>query len=117
GCIGMWAQLGRTKDDPVVARAIDYLRREQERDGSWFGRWGTNYIYGTWSALVALKAAGIDRTDHMIRRAVAFLVAKQRTDGGWGEDGGSYWRDQPHGEGKASTASQTAWALLALMAA
>jgi squalene-hopene/tetraprenyl-beta-curcumene cyclase len=116
-CVGFLAQLGRRGDRAALEAGIAYLRLQQERDGSWFGRWGTNYIYGTWSALVALKAAGIDGTDNMMRRAVAFLVAKQRADGGWGEDGRSYWRDQPHGEGKASTASQTAWALLALMAA
>ncbi len=91
--------------------------REQESDGSWFGRWGTNYVYGTWSALCALRMAGMDRQAPAIRRAVQWLVARQRADGGWGEDGGSYWSDRPHGEGKESTASQTAWALLGLMAA
>jgi squalene-hopene/tetraprenyl-beta-curcumene cyclase len=96
---------------------LAYLRRTQQADGSWFGRWGTNYIYGTWSVLNALNAAGLDHADPAIRRAVAFLVSTQRKDGGWGEDGASYWLDQPHGQGKASTPSQTAWALLGLMAA
>ena len=93
-----------------------YLRREQEQDGSWFGRWGTNYIYGTWSVLCALNAAGLPHDDPAIRRAVAWLEAKQREDGGWGEDEESY-ADAPHGEYDRSTASQTAWAMLGLMAA
>ncbi len=114
-CVGLFGQLGGYEQ--ALATGIDYLRREQEEDGSWFGRWGTNYIYGTWSALAALNATGVAKTDPMIRRAVAFLLAKQRYDGGWGEDGRSYWPDQPHGEGPVSTASQTAWAVLALMAA
>ena len=67
--------------------------------------------------LVALNASGLDKNDPMIRRAVAWLLGKQRGDGGWGEDGRSYWPGQPHGECRSSTASQTAWALLALMAA
>jgi squalene-hopene/tetraprenyl-beta-curcumene cyclase len=116
-CLGMLAQLGYNKDHPQVRAAINYLRREQEREGCWFGRWGTNYIYGTWSVLCALNAIGIDAKDPMMRRAVEWLAKKQRADGGWGEDGASYWADQPKGEGKVSTPAQTAWALLALMAA
>ena len=114
-CVGLFAQIGGYETE--LAAGIDYLRREQEGDGSWFGRWGTNYIYGTWSALVALNASAAPKSDAMIRNAVAWLLAKQRADGGWGEDGRSYWSDQPRGEGRASTASQTAWAVLALMAA
>jgi squalene-hopene/tetraprenyl-beta-curcumene cyclase len=113
----MLAQLGYKADHPSVIAVVDYLRREQEADGSWFGRWGTNYIYGTWSVLCSLNAAGIPPSDPMIRRAVAWLLSKQRADGGWGEDGRSYWNDQPRGEGKTSTPAQTAWALIALMAA
>lgn len=116
-CLGMLAQLGYTKDDPRVTAAIKYLRREQDKEGCWFGRWGTNYIYGTWSVLCALNAINIDAKDPMVRRAVDWLIAKQRADGGWGEDGASYWEDQPKGEGKESTPAQTAWALLGLMAA
>jgi squalene-hopene/tetraprenyl-beta-curcumene cyclase len=116
-CLGMLAQLGYAKDHPAVFAAVDYLRREQEIDGCWFGRWGTNYIYGTWSVLCGLNAIGIDKNDPMIRRAVAWLMTKQRDDGGWGEDGASYWNDQPKGAGKESTPAQTAWALLGLMAA
>jgi squalene-hopene/tetraprenyl-beta-curcumene cyclase len=116
-CLGMLAQLGYSKDHPQVASAIEYLRREQEPEGCWFGRWGTNYIYGTWSALCALNAIGIDAKEPMIRRAVEWLVSKQRKDGGWGEDGATYWTDKPKGEGPVSTPAQTAWAVLALMAA
>jgi len=116
-CVGLLAQLGARGDARALKAGLDYLRREQEADGSWFGRWGTNYIYGTWSVLNGLAAAGLGPADPMMRRAAAFLLAKQREDGGWGEDGASYYPDAPHGEGKASTASQTAWALLGLMAA
>jgi squalene-hopene/tetraprenyl-beta-curcumene cyclase len=114
-CVGFFGQLGG--HDEVLAAGINYLRRAQEGDGSWFGRWGTNYIYGTWSVLIALNTAGVAKTDPMIRNAAAWLLSKQRSDGGWGEDGRSYWSDQPRGENRTSTASQTAWALLALMAA
>jgi squalene-hopene/tetraprenyl-beta-curcumene cyclase len=116
-CLGMLAQLGYKKDHPQVAAAVAYLRREQEPEGCWFGRWGTNYIYGTWSVMCALNAIGIDPKDRMIRRAVDWLCAKQREDGGWGEDGASYWTDKPKGECKVSTPAQTSWALIALMAA
>ena len=116
-CVGFLAQLGERAPPGALEAGLAYLRREQEADGSWFGRWGTNYIYGTWSVLVAVRAAGIAKDDPMVRRAVQWLVAKQRDDGGWGEDGRSYWPGQKRGEGTESTASQTAWALLALMAA
>jgi squalene-hopene/tetraprenyl-beta-curcumene cyclase len=116
-CLGMLVQLGYGDAHPGVSGALAFLRREQEAEGSWFGRWGTNYIYGTWSALCGLNAAGVDPAMPEIRRAVDWLLACQRNDGGWGEDGASYWPDQPHGEGKVGTPSQTSWALLALMAA
>ena len=115
-CVSFLAQIGLSSDDPVMRRAIDYLRREQEPDGSWFGRWGTNFIYGTWSVLIALNAAGMDHADPTMRRAVLWLLSKQRADGGWGEDEESY-DAAPAGEYKCSTASQTAWAMLGLMAA
>ncbi len=115
-CVSFLAQIGMPADDPVLAQAIAYLRREQEAEGSWFGRWGTNYIYGTWSVLCALNAAGIGPDDPAVRRAVAWLLSVQRDDGGWGEDEETY-RDAPHGRYKESTPSQTAWALLGLMAA
>ena len=115
-CVSFLAQIGHRADEPVMARAIAYLRREQEPEGSWFGRWGTNYIYGTWSVLCALNAAGIAHDDPTMRRAVDWLLSVQREDGGWGEDEESY-ADAPHGRYHASTPSQTAWALLGLMAA
>jgi squalene-hopene/tetraprenyl-beta-curcumene cyclase len=116
-CLGMLAQLGYKPDHPQVAKAITYLRDEQENEGCWYGRWGTNYIYGTWSVLCALNAIGIDPKDPMIRRAADWLIAKQKADGGWGEDGESYWNGKPKGENAVSTPAQTAWALLGLMAA
>lgn len=116
-CVSVLATLPGGRDDPSVQSGVAYLLREQEPDGSWFGRWGTNYIYGTWSALCALNAAGVDHQSPALRKAVDWLVSKQRPDGGWGEDGRSYYDDQPAGEGPVSTPSQTAWALLGLMAA
>jgi squalene-hopene/tetraprenyl-beta-curcumene cyclase len=116
-CLGMLAQLGYGKEHPAVVRGLAFLRREQEADGSWFGRWGTNYIYGTWSVLAALNAVGEDIHAPYIRKAVAWLKGRQREDGGWGEDCGSYWAERRDEEAKLSMPSQTAWALLGLMAA
>ena len=116
-CLGFLAQRGYTKDDDVIKRGLAYIRGEQEKDGSWFGRWGTNYIYGTWSVLAALQAVGEDMTSPYVSKAVQWLKARQRADGGWGEDGASYWQETRSKEAKASTPSQTAWALMALMAA
>ncbi len=99
-----------------MARGVAWLRRSQEADGSWFGRWGANHVYGTGAVVPALVAAGIDPSDGAIQRAVTWLVRHQNTDGGWGEDLRSY--DDPTWRGRGvSTASQTAWALLALLAA
>jgi squalene-hopene/tetraprenyl-beta-curcumene cyclase len=117
-CLSMLAQLGGTAaDSAAMRRAIDYLRRTQHAEGSWYGRWGLNYIYGTWSVLCALNAAGVEWTSSEVRRAVEWLVKIQNSDGGWGEDGTSYRLDYRGYEPAPSTASQTAWALLALMAA
>jgi squalene-hopene/tetraprenyl-beta-curcumene cyclase len=117
-CVSMFAQLGeKAASSQTLARALDYLRASQERDGSWFGRWGMNYIYGTWSVLCALNAAGVDGGAPEVRRAVAWLVAIQNPDGGWGEDGESYRTDYCGYTPAPSTASQTSWALLGLMAA
>ncbi len=102
---------------PAIERAIAYLRSEQEPHGAWFGRWGTNYIYGTWSVLVGLRAAGLDRDDPAIRAAVRWLNTVQRADGGWGESNDSYHDPAGAGMSTRSTAFQTAWALLALLAA
>jgi len=116
-CLGLLCQLGYRAEHPAVAAATVFLRRQQEADGSWFGRWGTNYVYGTWSVLAALNAAGIKPAAPEVRRAVGWLLARQHADGGWGEAEESYWPGRPHGEAPYGTASQTAWALLALMAA
>jgi squalene-hopene/tetraprenyl-beta-curcumene cyclase len=113
----MLAQLGEMPASPAVRRAIDYLRSTQLAEGSWYGRWGMNYIYGTWSVLSALNAAGLDHKSPVIRKAVEWLTAIQNPDGGWGEDGTSYKLDYRGYEAAPSTASQTAWALLGLMAA
>ena len=115
-CLSFLAQVGYERDHPSIERGVAYLRAEQEEDGSWFGRWGTNYIYGTWSALNALNAVGEDMNAAYVRKAVDWLLAQQRDDGGWGEDGATYWKER-RGEAKASTPSQTAWAMLGLMAA
>jgi squalene-hopene/tetraprenyl-beta-curcumene cyclase len=116
-CLSLLAQLGeRTETSEPMRRAIEWIRRDQLPEGSWYGRWGMNYIYGTWSVLCALNAAGVDRNDPMVRKAVDWLVSIQNQDGGWGEDGASYKLDYRGYEASASTASQTAWALLGLMA-
>ncbi|HTZ86743.1 MAG TPA: squalene--hopene cyclase [Solirubrobacteraceae bacterium] len=113
--IEMLAALGKL-DTPVARRGIAWLLDQQEADGSWFGRWGVNHVYGTGAAVPALVAAGIDPEDPCIARAVDWLFAHQNEDGGWGEDARSYDEDEWIGRGP-STASQTAWALLALHAA
>ena len=110
-------RMGRAEHRAALARALEYLRAEQESDGSWFGRWGTNYIYGTWSVLVALEAAGIGRDDPMVRRAVEWFIARQNTDGGWGESNDSYHPSPGPEQPFPSTAYQSAWAVLALIAA
>ena len=115
-CISFLAQTGVEREHPVLERAVEYLKKEQEDDGSWFGRWGTNYIYGTWSVLAALNAAGEDMEAPYVRKAVDWLLTHQRKDGGWGEDGATYWSER-RSEAKASTPSQTSWAVMGLMAA
>jgi squalene-hopene/tetraprenyl-beta-curcumene cyclase len=117
-CVSMLAQLGETPErSAALRRALKYLRATQHKEGSWYGRWGLNYIYGTWSVLCGLNAAGVDRQAEEVRKAVAWLVSIQNADGGWGEDGDSYKLDYRGYEPAPSTASQTAWALLGLMAA
>jgi squalene-hopene/tetraprenyl-beta-curcumene cyclase len=117
-CLSMLAQLGgKPESNPAMQAAIDWLRLDQRPDGSWYGRWGMNYIYGTWSVLCSLNAAGVDPSSPMVRKAVDWLAAIQNPDGGWGEDGTSYKLDYRGYEAAPSTASQTAWALIGLMAA
>ncbi len=108
------ARIDRPQDRAALKRGIAYLRKEQEADGSWFGRWGTNYIYGTWSVVVALTQAGLTMQDPALRRAVDWFKSRQNQDGGWGESNDSYARSATTLE---STPYQTAWALLALIAA
>ena len=117
-CVSMLAQLGDTVEtSKPLADGVAYLRRTQLPDGSWYGRWGLNYIYGTWSVLCALNAAGVDHQDPVFRKAVVWLQSIQNSDGGWGEDATSYKLDYKKFDPAPTTASQTAWALLALMAA
>jgi squalene-hopene/tetraprenyl-beta-curcumene cyclase len=111
----MMGAFGYGLDHPAAARALAFLHRTQHSQGPWWGRWGVNYIYGTWSVLLALKRIGEDLRQPYIRRALAWLKAHQNPDGGWGETCESYRRPELMGRGP-STASQTAWALMALMA-
>ncbi|MDO8430837.1 MAG: squalene--hopene cyclase [Candidatus Binatus sp.] len=113
--LDMMASVGYRSDHPVAKRAIEWLKRNQSSHGGWWGRWGVNYIYGTSSALSGLRAIGVDMKQPWIRRAVAWLKSKQNADGGWGESPLSDQDPAWHGRG-TSTASQTAWALIALVA-
>jgi squalene-hopene/tetraprenyl-beta-curcumene cyclase len=117
-CVSMLAQIGDTLEtSAALKRGVDYLLKDQMQDGSWFGRWGANYIYGTWSVLCAFNAAGLPHEHDACRRAVAWLISIQNEDGGWGEDLSSYKLDYRGYEKAPSTASQTSWAILGLMAA
>ena len=107
--------LGYGMNDPAVDKAVRYVLSEQEPDGSWFGRWGVNYIYGTGLVLPGLRAVGFDMKDPRIRKAADWLVSKQNSDGGWGESCASYMDESFRGAGP-TTPSQTAWALMGLLA-
>jgi squalene-hopene/tetraprenyl-beta-curcumene cyclase len=108
--------IGYDREKPEVQRALRFIKETQEKDGSWYGRWGVNYIYGTWQVLRGLRSIGEDMRQDWIVRARDWLESCQNEDGGWGETCASY--DDPHLKGKgASTASQTAWALMGLIAA
>jgi squalene-hopene/tetraprenyl-beta-curcumene cyclase len=112
----MLAAYGYTLNDKRVRRAIDFIRSEQEPDGAWFGRWGVNYIYGTMQVLRGLQAIGIDHHEPCIQQAAEWLRMVQNPDGGWGETCGSYDDPSTRGVG-TSTPSQTAWAIMGLLAA
>jgi squalene-hopene/tetraprenyl-beta-curcumene cyclase len=111
------ATVGRPQDKQPLERAVAFLRQEQEADGSWFGRWGTNYIYGTWSVLTALAQARVRSSDEAVGRAVRWLCERQNSDGGWGESNDSYAQAPAERRPAASTSFQSAWALLGLIAA
>jgi squalene-hopene/tetraprenyl-beta-curcumene cyclase len=112
----MLAGYGYTRSDKRVEKAVQFILREQEPDGSWFGRWGVNYIYGTFLVLRGLEAIGMDHLEPQIQQAAEWLRMVQNADGGWGESCGSYDDPDTRGVG-VSTPSQTAWALLGLLAA
>jgi len=115
-CLEMLGTLGYDQSHQAVGPALDFLRREQEPNGSWYGRWGVNYIYGTWCVLSGLRAIGVDMTAPWIQNAVMWLELVQNSDGGWGESCESYADTETAGHGE-STASQTAWAIMALLQA
>ncbi len=115
-CVELLSMLGFDRTFPPLARALDFLRDQQEECGAWYGRWGVNYLYGTWSVLSALGHIGEDPQSPRIRRAVDWIISCQNSDHGWGESCESYADPALAGKGESS-ASQTAWALLGLMAA
>jgi len=114
--VELLGRLGYRPGFGPLDRALHYLFREQEAEGPWYGRWGVNYLYGTGAVLPALRACGFPMSDSRVRRAVGWILSRQNPDGGWGEDVLSYHRKELWGRGP-STASQTAWALLGLLAA
>lgn len=114
--IELLGYLGYDKSFAPIRRAVDFIKRDQEKDGSWFGRWGVNYIYGTWQALRGLRAVEEDMKQPYVRKAVDWLKSVQLPDGGWGETCATYHDPSLKGKGPA-TPSQTAWAIMGLMAA
>ncbi|HWB33638.1 MAG TPA: squalene--hopene cyclase [Acidobacteriaceae bacterium] len=112
----MLASYGYTRRDPRVEKAIQFVLREQESDGSWFGRWGVNYLYGTFLVLRGLEAIGVENNEPAVQQAAEWIRMVQNSDGGWGESCGSYDDPTEKGIGQ-STPSQTAWAVLGLLAA
>jgi squalene-hopene/tetraprenyl-beta-curcumene cyclase len=115
-CIALLTVTGTSGQEAATRSALDFLFHDQEPDGSWFGRWGTNYLYRTWSVLSALEVAGFDMQDPRIRKSVDWVFAQQNPDGGWGESNDSYYPEH-RGCTHRSTPFQTAWALLSLIAA
>ena len=107
---------GFSREHPAISKALKFIYKEQEDDGSWFGRWGVNYIYGTWSVLTALAAIGDTAETPAVKKAFEYLKSRQNPDGGWGESIASYMEPKYSGTGIPSTASQTAWAVIAMLA-
>lgn len=114
-CLMLFAELGREKDQLAIKKCLKYIRKEQEEDGSWFGRWGTNYIYGTWSVLMAMEYAATPREQKCIEKAVEWLKRIQREDGGWGESNGSYYSPKRKDRDNVSNTYHTALAVLGLL--
>jgi squalene-hopene/tetraprenyl-beta-curcumene cyclase len=115
-CVMLLARLATPAQSQSVKKScLNYLFRSQEPDGAWYGRWGTNYIYGTWSVLMGLEEAGIDETHEALRRATTWLKSVQQPDGGWGEGCDTYFEPCKRGQAERSTSFHTAWALLGLM--
>jgi squalene-hopene/tetraprenyl-beta-curcumene cyclase len=112
--VELLGKLGYPRQHPVVRRALRFLRKDQTEEGPWYGRWGVNYVYGTWAVLLGLRAIGEDFSQEYIQRAVRWLEGCQNADGGWGESCDSYHNPEVKGKG-ASTPSQTAWATMALI--
>lgn len=112
----MFADLNVSPEHPAVRKAIQFVWNEQEHDAAWYGRWGVNYLYGTWQVLVGLSAIGVSKDDPRVRRAAGWLMQKQQECGGWGETPRTYDEPQLRGTGEP-TASQTAWAIMGLIAA
>jgi squalene-hopene/tetraprenyl-beta-curcumene cyclase len=116
-CVTLFALLRRDVDRDVLERCLGFLYREQESSGAWFGRWGSNYVYGTWSVLAALEQLDDASKHEPVRRAAGWLKSVQRDDGSFGEDNDTYWHAERAGLGREGTSFQTAWAVLALLAA
>ncbi len=115
-CISFLKQQNNSRNDKTIKKGLHYLVNEQEKDGSWFGRWGTNYIYGTWSVLCALNLLEFPEKEKVFKKSIKYLKSMQRNDGGWGEDGKSYYKGHENYV-KKSTPSQTAWGIMGLVSA
>ena len=114
-CVSMLSQINKNDYKNTINKGIAFLKNEQEKDGSWFGRWGANYIYGTWSVLHALKSAGENMDSNYIKKAISWIKSKQNKDGGWGEDCATYWKEKKNMPSIKSMPSQTSWAILSLL--
>jgi squalene-hopene/tetraprenyl-beta-curcumene cyclase len=114
-CVSMLSQINKKSYKNTIQKGVRFLKNEQEEDGSWFGRWGANYIYGTWSVLHALKAAGEDMNADYIKKSIIWIKNKQNKDGGWGEDCATYWKEKKNMKSIKSMPSQTSWAILSLL--